>query len=304
MSENIIQTTALNYSFDQRKILKDLTLEVPKGSIYGFLGPNGAGKTTTIRLLLGLLKVKEAQIHLFGKDIRRNALEIYSRTGSLIEKPSLYGHLNGNENLELCRRLCGAPYSRIQEVLRIVEMSTHAHTKIRKYSLGMKQRLGLALALIQNPELLILDEPTNGLDPSGIIEMRKLLLKLNQDFGKTIFLSSHILSEIELLVTHIGIIDLGELKFQGSLHELQNLSQPKLRISTNNSEKASKLLKQKEINISKQTGQFVEIGIKDEKQIASLNEYLVANNLHIYGLQMNNQKLENIFLNLTNTIDA
>lgn len=299
MEKNCIETHGLDYAYEKKLILKNLHLKVPAGSIYGFLGPNGAGKTTTIRLLLGLLPASAGKIIISGNNIQEKPLEIFSRTGSLIETPSLYGHLSGWENMELCRRLTGASSDRINAVLSTVGMLDHAHTKTRKYSLGMKQRLGLALALIHSPDLLILDEPTNGLDPNGIIEMRKLIISLNREYGKTIFLSSHMLSEIEHIATHAGVIHQGELRFQGTIQELRQQSLAQLRIETNNPQKAAGLLKEKAIEIGVVNGQYVEIPVTDQRKIAELNSYLITNGLDIYGLSINQQDLEKTFLNLT-----
>lgn len=299
MGKYCIETTDLDYAYEKKPILKKLNLRVPYGSIYGFLGPNGAGKTTTIRLLLGLLQTAEGKISILGNDIQQNPLHIFCRTGSLIEMPSLYGHLSGYENMELCRRLTGAPESNINSVLKTVDMLDHAHTKTRKYSLGMKQRLGLALALIHNPDLLILDEPTNGLDPNGIIEIRKLITSLNREHGKTIFLSSHMLSEIAQIATHAGIIHQGELKFQGTIQELEQLSKPQLRIETNNPQLAAVLLKQKSIEVGIVNGQYLEAPVTDLQAIADINSYLITHGLNIYGLSINKQNIENTFLNLT-----
>lgn len=299
MANNCIETRALDYAYEKKPILKNLSLAVPAGSIYGFLGPNGAGKTTTIRLLLGLLPSSAGKISILGHDVQKQPLEIYSRTGSLIETPSLYGHLSGWENMELCRRLTGASKDRIETVLNTVGMLEHAHTKTRKYSLGMKQRLGLALALIHRPELLILDEPTNGLDPNGIIEMRKLIMFLNREYGKTIFLSSHMLSEIEHIATHAGVIHQGELKFQGTIQELRQQSHAQLRIETNKPQKAAGLLREKALEVGLVDGHFLEVPVTDQRKIAELNTYLTANGLDIYGLSIKQQNLEDVFLNLT-----
>lgn len=294
-----IETTDLDYDFGKNPILRNLNLKAPYGSIYGFLGPNGAGKTTTIRLLLGLLQPAKGKIRILGNDIQENPIEVFRRTGSLIEMPSLYGHLSGYENLEYCRRLTGAAQSNINSVLKTVDMLKHAHSKTRKYSLGMKQRLGLALALIQNPDLLILDEPTNGLDPNGIIEIRNLITTLNREYGKTIFLSSHMLSEIAQIATHAGVIHQGELKFQGTIQELEQLSMPQLRIETNNPQLALDLLKQKSIEADLVNEQYVETNITDQQAIADLNCYLISHGLNIYGLSVHKQNIENTFLNLT-----
>lgn len=299
MEKNCIETHGLDYAYEKKLILKNLNLKVPAGSIYGFLGPNGAGKTTTIRLLLGLLHSSAGKISILGNNIRDKQLEVFSQTGSLIETPSLYGHLSGYENMELCRRLAGASKDRIKTVLNTVGMLEHAHTKTRKCSLGMKQRLGLALALIHRPKLLILDEPTNGLDPNGIIEMRKLLIFLNREYGKTIFLSSHMLSEVEHIATHAGVIHQGELKFQGTIQELRQQNQAQLRIETNRPQKAADLLKEKAIEVGVVNGQYLEIAVTDQRKIAELNSYLITNGLDIYGLSLKQQTLENTFLNLT-----
>lgn len=226
MNQNIIQTRDLNFYFGKFQALKNVSLSVPTGSIYGFIGPNGAGKTTTIRTLLGLFEIPVQTVFIEGKDIRKERIEILKNIGAMVETPSLYDHLSANDNLEITRRLLDVEKSRINEVLLITNLQ-NVNKKVKAYSMGMKQRLSLALALLSKPKILILDEPTNGLDPYGIKEVRELLLQLNKDFGITIFLSSHILSEIEKLVTHIGIINKGTLIFQGTLEELKMKDQQK-----------------------------------------------------------------------------
>lgn len=217
-----IQTTQLSYSFyTGRKVVDALSLHVPKGSIYGFLGPNGAGKTTTIRLLTGMLLSNEDNILINGRSLQHNRPQIFRSIGTLIETPSLYLHLTARENLRIITTLRGIANSRINEVLAIVGLEQAAQRKVREFSLGMKQRLGIAMALLPDPELLILDEPANGLDPSGIIEIRQLLIRLNTEAGKTIFVSSHLLPEIEKTCTHIGIIHQGKLCYEGSLQQMK-----------------------------------------------------------------------------------
>jgi ABC-2 type transport system ATP-binding protein len=198
-------------------VLRNLDLQVPAGSLYGFLGPNGAGKTTTLRLVLGLLKRQEGSIQLFGQALERHRIELLRRIGSSIESPSLYAHLSAAENLAIWQRAFRGQPRRIPEVLHQVGLGEAGSKPAGAFSLGMKQRLSLAVALLHQPELLILDEPTNGLDPHGIQEMRDLLRTLNRDHGTTILVSSHLLSEVERLVTHVGVIHRGVLKFQGSL---------------------------------------------------------------------------------------
>jgi len=220
----IIETSGLDFSFKKGiKTLDDLYMLVTSGNIYGFLGPNGAGKTTTLRLLLGLLRNQVGRINLFGKDFQPNRIELLKRIGSLIEQPSLYLHLTARENLEIYRAIYNCDKKRVGEVLQLVDLNKTGNKKTKQFSLGMKQRLSVAVALLHKPELLILDEPTNGLDPNGIIETRELLKKLNREEGTTILVSSHLLAEVERMATHVGIIHQGKLLFQGSLPELQLL---------------------------------------------------------------------------------
>lgn len=220
----IISTEKLSYSFGKEKVLKDISFNVRKGAIYGFLGPNGAGKTTTIRLLLGLLEANEQQPVIFGQTMQQNRMQILSRIGSLIEQPSVYEHLSGFENLMITARYRLLEKQRVYEVLELVKLTTQAKKKVGAYSLGMKQRLGLAMALMGKPDLLILDEPVNGLDPIGIIETRELLMRLNREHGITVFLSSHLLSEIQKMVSHVGIINDGKMVFQGTIAEFKLLN--------------------------------------------------------------------------------
>jgi lantibiotic transport system ATP-binding protein len=222
MPDLAIETRALSWAFEKnRPVLKDLCLQVPAHSIYGFLGPNGAGKTTTIRLLSGMLIADHDAVFIQGKSLTKNIPGIFRDIGFLIETPSLYLHLSGKENLSIITTLRGIPKKNIDHVLNIVGLTKAANRKVRAYSLGMKQRLGIAMALLPEPQLLLLDEPVNGLDPNGMIEIRELLIDLNKKEGKTIFLSSHLLNEIEKLCTHIGIINNGELKYQGTMQQMQ-----------------------------------------------------------------------------------
>lgn len=217
-----IETSELNYMFRHgRKVVNNVSLKVPEGSIFGFLGPNGAGKTTTIRLLTGMLENDRDNIFIHGKSLKKNIPKVFEGIGSLIETPSLYLHLNARDNLRVITRLRQMDEKRVDEVLQIVGLYNDRKRKAKEYSLGMKQRLGLAMALLPDPSLLILDEPANGLDPAGIIEIRELLKKLNKDHGKTIFVSSHLLSEVEKTCTHVGIIHKGIMQFQGAMTDLQ-----------------------------------------------------------------------------------
>ncbi|NMH29383.1 ATP-binding cassette domain-containing protein [Flavobacterium silvaticum] len=223
MPENIIQTSGLNFRYSKKRpAIENLNLNVPKGSIYGFLGPNGAGKSTTMRLLTGIIPDDSNAISLFGKLINEQMPDMFSRIGALVESPALYLHLSGKDNLKYIARIKGISESRIDEILKIVELYDARNRKAKAYSLGMKQRLAIAMALLSEPELLLLDEPVNGLDPAGIVEIRMLLVKLNQEHGVSIFVSSHLLSEIEKMCTHIGIIAKGKLRFEGSMAQLSS----------------------------------------------------------------------------------
>jgi ABC-2 type transport system ATP-binding protein len=217
-----IETSGLNYMFRHgRKVVNEVSLKVPEGSIFGFLGPNGAGKTTTIRLLMGMLENDKDNIYIHGKSLKKNLPGIFEGIGSLIETPSLYLHLNARDNLRVITRLRKMNEDRVDEILKIVGLFNDRKRKAKEYSLGMKQRLGVAMALLADPSLLILDEPANGLDPAGIIEIREMLKRLNREHGKTIFVSSHLLNEVEKTCTHVGIIHKGVMQFQGTMADLQ-----------------------------------------------------------------------------------
>lgn len=297
----IIETQNLDFAFSKDNfILNELNLKVEEGSIYGFLGPNGSGKTTTIRLLLGLLPNPNNNIKLFGKNLQDNRINILSKTGSLIEQPSLYEHLSGFDNLEITRRIRNVSQNRIDKVLELVDLKTASEKKVKEYSLGMKQRLGLAIALLSEPKLLILDEPVNGLDPNGIIEIRELLLKLNKENGITIFLSSHLLSEIEKIVTHLGVLSKGKLVFQGQyndLKELQNKS-ASIHIETSDNQKSFAVISSKYEKL-KMVNSHITIQYQNKDQIATICKLLVETDINIYKIQLENNDLENIFLEIT-----
>lgn len=226
--KEIIRTVSLSKRYGDALIVKGINLSVMEGTIYGFCGPNGAGKSTTLKMLLGLVRPTEGEISVFGrKETPKNRIDILRQTGSLIESPSYYGHLTGRENLEILRGLLRVPKENVDEVLKIVRLDGQGKKKVSAYSLGMKQRLGLAAALLNFPKLLILDEPTNGLDPAGIQEMRELIRSLPEKYGMTVLISSHLLSEIDQIVDDIGIIANGKLKYQGSLGRLHEQDETK-----------------------------------------------------------------------------
>ena len=232
---NIIETQNLTKSYAEFTAVSQLNLHVPKGTVYGFLGPNGAGKSTTMKMLLGLTKPTGGSFMIDGKRYPENRVEILKEVGSFIEAPAFYGNLTGEENLDIVRKILNLPKSTVTEALEIVGLTQHRKKLAKKYSLGMKQRLGLASALIGKPPILILDEPTNGLDPVGIHEIRTLIRSLPQQFACTVFVSSHLLSEIELMADNIGILNHGHLIFEGTLDNLK-LSAEKQGYPTENLE--------------------------------------------------------------------
>lgn len=298
MSEFIIETNTLTKKFGKQSVVDGVDLKVQKGEIYGFLGPNGAGKTTTIRMLLGLARPTKGSIHIFGKDVKKEKLSILKKVGSLVEYPSYYGHLTAYENLEAVRILLDAPKSRIDEVLSIVRLTNDAKRPVKGFSLGMKQRLGIATALLGNPELLILDEPTNGLDPSGIIEIRELIKSMPKEHGITILLSSHLLSEIDQMATQVGIISRGQLIFQDSISKLRARSTSKIKLTVNDVESAWKtLLAHGYTTEIIHNHIFIENG-SDEKT-AEIVKSLVQNDYSIYRVEEVKKSLEESFLELT-----
>lgn len=218
---NIIETKHLTKTYGDFTAVSGIDLQIPKGEVYGFLGPNGAGKSTTMKMLLGLTKPTSGSFTIDGKQYPENRTEILKEIGSLIEAPAFYGNLTGEENLEILRRILGLPKSDVLEALEIVGLTQFRKRLARNYSLGMKQRLGLAGAIIGKPPILILDEPTNGLDPVGIHEIRTLIRSLPERFGCTVLVSSHLLSEIELMADTIGILNHGRLLFEGTMAGLQ-----------------------------------------------------------------------------------
>ena len=287
------------FSFEnKRETIKNITLNVPEGAIYGFLGPNGAGKSTTIRLIVGLLKANSGQIKIFDQELAGN-VDIFNRIGTLIEMPSLYEHLTAAQNLEITCLLRNIPKTKINEVLTTVKLQDKANVLVRKYSLGMKQRLGIALTLVSDPDLLILDEPTNGLDPHGIVEIRELLLELKQKHHKTIFVSSHNLAEIEKIADHVGIISKGKMVFEGTIDALQKLinSDNKVYIETDNPQKAFDLFASTD-NVPIFEQSTLIFSCRDKSEISSIVKKMVDNNLSVFGVSNQKSSLEELFIDL------
>jgi ABC-2 type transport system ATP-binding protein len=299
MENPLIETRGLTRRFGAQLAVNTLNLSVPATGVYGFLGPNGAGKTTAIRMLLGLIRPNAGEVWLFGQPLLANRYSLMRRVGALVETPSLYPHLTGRENLEVTRRLLGAPGKLIDLALDTVELTKDANRRVREYSLGMRQRLGLALALLNKPDLLILDEPTNGLDPAGIHEMRDLIRHLPRESGMTVFLSSHLLSEVEQIASHIGIIHEGRLLFQGTLSELQSKQQTELTVGVKQLDRAIECLKLAGWTVQRRADELLTVSARSSDDAVRINSLLVDQRLEVFHLALAQGSLEDIFLTLT-----
>ena len=296
---NIIETHDLCKQYGNALRVAHLDLDVPEGSVYGFLGPNGAGKSTTLKMILGLVRPTAGSIRVLGKNMdSKNRLAVLRQVGSLIESPSYYGHLTGEENLRIVQTLRGVPEKNIREVLQIVRLDGQRGKKVAHYSLGMKQRLGLAAALLGYPKLLILDEPTNGLDPAGIQEMRELICELPERFGMTVVVSSHLLSEIDQMADHVAIIRDGELVFQDTLEALHGRSRHHLALRTTNNAVARAILQEKSVPCQEEEGYLI-LPILSDELAGQLTRLLGARNLGVIRLEERQKSLEDIFLELT-----
>jgi ABC-type multidrug transport system ATPase subunit len=296
MPDFVISTQAIAKVFRGKTAVRNVSLQVRRGSVYAFLGPNGAGKSTTIRMLLGLLRPSQGDISIFGLDLRRHRSEILARVSSLVESPSLYEHLSARENLEIPRRILGSPRSDIDRVLRVTGLENASRYLVKTFSLGMKQRLGLAAALLGKREVLILDEPTNGLDPAGIQEMRSLIRRLPVEYGVTVFLSSHLLTEVEQVATNVGILSQGELVFQGTIGELGRKRQSCLRIGVSQMEAALALLNLRGWRVRSSDGYLV---ASDTTEVATMNRTLVEAGFAVHHLAVELVSLEEVFLKMT-----
>lgn len=293
---NSIEISNLKHHFVKEvPTLNDLNLTVPEGAIYGFLGPNGAGKSTTMKLILGILKMQSGSIHVFGTPLKEHRKKILYNIGSLIETPSVYGNLTAVENLLALQAIYQCPKSRISFVLDLVGLQSAGNKRVSKFSLGMKQRLAIAATLLHEPKLLILDEPTNGLDINGLVEIRALLKKINTETNTTIFISSHILSEVEKLADHIGIIKSGGMVYQGKLSDLGNPQTDKHTISlkTSNATRAFKVLVENNFSVSLSDSKVILTGV-EELQTPRIVELILQNDMDLYSLDRVHSDLESI----------
>jgi ABC-2 type transport system ATP-binding protein len=300
MSNTMLEIENLHKSFGKREILKGISLNVEKGDIYGFLGPNGSGKTTTIRCILGLVHHQQGRVLLNGQEIQANFKACISKIGTVVETPKFYDQYSGYQNLKLMLDLYqGIPDRRIDEVLEIVGMKERAGDKVKTYSLGMKQRLGIARALLHQPELVILDEPTNGLDPQGMKEIREMIIQLSSEYNITFFISTHLLSEVEILCNRVGILKSGQKVADGEVQSLLKQENEVLEIISADYESILSLMSGLKFILSvkqSEKGLYAEI-LKGYSY--PLIKELVGKNIHFDYVIPRTQSLENYYLGLT-----
>jgi ABC-type multidrug transport system ATPase subunit len=297
----IIQVKGLSKDFKEIKAVDDLSFEVPAGQVYGFLGQNGAGKSTTIRMLLTLIKPDSGTIEIFGMNLQKHRKEILTKVGAIIEKPDLYKYLTALENLRLFAAISGVKRSekQLMEQLDMVGLAERAKSRVKTFSQGMKQRLGIATALVHDPQLIVLDEPTNGLDPQGIADVRNLILHLSNDQGKTVFVSSHLLSEIELIADSMLIINRGKKVAEGTKGELLNPVRTQVELITDNKDNSIRLINEtKWGNFLLKSDNGHILFEMDKVLIPELNRSLVEKGINVLSLKPKHS-LEDFFLSLT-----
>jgi ABC-type multidrug transport system ATPase subunit len=300
---SVINVSHLSKQFRELHAVSDLSFSVNESDIYGFLGQNGAGKSTTIRMLLTLIEPTGGKIELFGMDLRTHRKEILQQVGAVIERPDLYKYLSGYENLAIFAKMSGmrAIRKQLMEQLDMVGLADRSESKVRTYSQGMKQRLGIAIALVHNPQLVILDEPTNGLDPQGIADMRNLILHLSRHLKKTVLVSSHLLNEIEQIASRMLIIDKGQKIVEGSVDELFDPAKTVVEVDVPDVKNAAALIMQSKWASHLQETKANSILLQLHRdQLPSLNRDLVNMNIDVMGLRPGNS-LEKYFLSLTGT---
>ena len=293
-----IETTNLTRRFKGRLAVDSVSMTVPEKSVYGFLGRNGAGKTTTLKMLLGLIRVHGGSARVGGIDVARDRLGAARKVGALLEAHGFYTNLSGRENLDLTRRLLGLPVSEIGRVLEVVDMTADAGRRVSDYSLGMRQRLGLARAMLGAPPVLVLDEPTNGLDPDGIADMRRFLRALPERTGATVLLSSHLLNEIEQTATHVGILNAGKLVLEGDLNRLKADLAPEIALRVDDPARASAVLKSHDLTLIEDGQGWVarlRRGDDHDAACAALNSALVEAGVGVFAIGARARSLEGIY---------
>jgi ABC-2 type transport system ATP-binding protein len=301
MATSVVSIKNVSKVIKGKKIIDNLSFEIYPGEVFGFLGPNGAGKTTTIRMIVGLISMTEGEILIKGKNIAKNFEEAISDIGAIVENPEMYKFLTGYQNLvHYARMVKGVSKERIYEVVHLVGLTERIHEKVKTYSLGMRQRLGLAQALLHSPSVLILDEPTNGLDPAGIREIRDYVRKLAREEGLAVIVSSHLLAEMELMCDRIGIIQKGKLIGVQTVNEFINGQQEVvIRFQVNDIERALQLLKEQFQNHTfSVNADFIEASLEKD-EIPLVNKALVTNNISVYGITQTTKSLEDKFLEVT-----
>ena len=297
--QTVIETKALCKQYGPHTAVDHVELHVPQGCVYGFIGPNGAGKSTTMKMLLGLIHPTAGRVRLLGQELtEKSRLPLLRQTGSLIEAPAGYLHLTAQENLEIVADLKGVPHKDISRVLDIVHLTQDRNRRVGQYSLGMKQRLGIAMALLGSPKLLILDEPTNGLDPAGIQEMRALIRNMPAATGATVLISSHLLGEMEQMVEQVGIIDHGHILFEGPLTELQRHSRGNVTLRLLDPAKAAPILRANGLTAHSDSC-VVTLPPLQDALLADLVQKLAACGAGVVELTPHTKTLEEIFLSLT-----
>lgn len=294
----------ISKTFGKRRVLNNISFQINSGEIFGFLGPNGSGKTTTIKMILGLLKLDSGQIYIDGHNIKTDFEEAMTQVGGIIENPEMYSYLSGKANLKLyCNIYDGISEDRITEVVRMVKLENRINDKIRKYSLGMRQRLGLAQAMLHKPKLLILDEPTNGLDPAGIKDLRDMLRYLVENEGVSVLVSSHLLAEMELMCDRVGIIDNGHMVDVKTISEMKHSSnngsdQYQFEISIKNYPENEVLQMISNYKVLFKNGSVI-VECKKE-DVPDINKILVQNGIDVFGISVYQRSLEEAFIEATN----
>ncbi|MCC6786627.1 MAG: ABC transporter ATP-binding protein [Hyphomonadaceae bacterium] len=299
-----ISTEGLTRRFGDRTVVDGVSLSVPRGGVYGFLGPNGAGKTTTIRMLLGLIRPSSGSIQVLGRAMPRQRLAIARCVGAMVETPSLYDHLTARENLDQPRRVRGLPTSEIERVLSIVDLTGDSRRRVGGFSLGMRQRLGIARALLGRPELLILDEPTNGLDPAGIRDMRQLIRDLPSRDATSIMISSHLLAEVEQTASHVGLMFQGKLLAQSALTDFLALAGGRIEIGVRSAQKARQVLSEFSDGITLVDAERLSVTPHPKRtpDAATINARLVGAGLVVYEITSRPATLEDVFMKLTTDV--